>query len=486
MAPAFNIHDVFNQVDAWDAHTPDYSVISNGLGAASPSDSTVVMNGIANLTEHTPSLVAFVLANDVDRIYLGHSAAVYSANLFAPTTMDGMLVLISGSRSESCVALCLDGTATDKIVDTPVPSVATITGATAHAAPNPVMRVAAPNNQAPTVTVRRIIVLPSYVSGALLQAFPEGYLDQRRFYMAIQAALLNASLALIATWDPVLQWWTAACTDPCVLSVNLISPANPAQSVALEKWKSSTLAHLHGRVPHLGPGLTAAHLDSSMMKLQQTMVDNAQARMTFDRDRAVKTMADRHGEELTRTIMRLCDVTDEVNLPPVHTLLAKSPKGSAYGIVGAELQARALDSDLKVDEAAVPLVTPTLLDQVFCRYQPASPSGMEFGVGLTPFAIVCGGHKEMAAVRATIQKATFVEGVLPSLWLTPQPLSVPTSVCLPTRRWPSISSTVGPWWLMCSMGRTTQWRSLSGTVPASLAPRCPAFVRRIPTPRRCA
>jgi len=97
-------------------------------------------------------------------------------------------------------------------------------------------------------------------------------------------------------------------------------------------------------------------------------------------------------------------------LPPVHTLLAKSPKGSAYGIVGAELQARALDSDLKVDEAAVPLVTPTLLDQVFRRYQPASPSGMEFGVGLTPFAIICGGHKEMAAVRATIQKATFVEG----------------------------------------------------------------------------
>jgi len=50
------------------------------------------------------------------------------------------------------------------------------------------------------------------------------------------------------------------------------------------------------------------------------------------------------------------------------------------------------------------------LDQVFRRYQPASPSGMEFGVGLTPFAIICGGHKEMAAVRATIQKATFVEG----------------------------------------------------------------------------
>ena len=38
-----------------------------------------------------------------------------------------------------------------------------------------------------------------------------------------------------------------------------------------------------------------------------------------------------------------------------------------------------------------PTVTPKLVEDVFRSYQPA-PTGLEFGRGLSPFAVVCQGH----------------------------------------------------------------------------------------------
>ena len=55
-----------------------------------------------------------------------------------------------------------------------------------------------------------------------------------------------------------------------------------------------------------------------------------------------------------------------------------------------------------------PIVTPKLVNNVFCLYQPA-PTGLEFGQGLSPFAIVCQGHSGVKEVEMMVRDASLVE-----------------------------------------------------------------------------
>ena len=57
----------------------------------------------------------------------------------------------------------------------------------------------------------------------------------------------------------------------------------------------------------------------------------------------------------------------------------------------------------------MPIVTPKILDTVFRQHAPGG-TGLNFGEGLTPFAIVCEGHKDVAKVKALTKKAAMVEG----------------------------------------------------------------------------
>ena len=71
-------------------------------------------------------------------------------------------------------------------------------------------------------------------------------------------------------------------------------------AAAVENWKYKTLLALkqRGHGPH-GGAVTAAHLMTGISDLRQTLVDTNTDRMVFDRDRAVKTLEDKHGAELT-------------------------------------------------------------------------------------------------------------------------------------------------------------------------------------------
>ena len=55
-----------------------------------------------------------------------------------------------------------------------------------------------------------------------------------------------------------------------------------------------------------------------------------------------------------------------------------------------------------------PLATTKMVDDVFRSLNPSS-TGLTFGAGLTPFAMVCEGHQEMAAVSKLIKQAELAE-----------------------------------------------------------------------------
>ena len=70
---------------------------------------------------------------------------------------------------------------------------------------------------------------------------------------------------------------------------------------------------------------------------------------------------------------------------------------------------RAEQTALSIATINAPLPTPSLVDQVFRSYARGT-NGLTLGGGLTPFAIVCDGHSDIADVKALIKKAELVEG----------------------------------------------------------------------------
>ena len=90
---------------------------------------------------------------------------------------------------------------------------------------------------------------------------------------------------------------------------------------------------------------------------------------------------------------RFCAVAADNNLPECHRLLAKSTaKSWDYAILQNLFQERcAASATIPLTAANSPLATTTLVDDVFRSFSPAG-SGLIFGKGLSPFAIVCEGH----------------------------------------------------------------------------------------------
>ncbi len=60
--------------------------------------------------------------------------------------------------------------------------------------------------------------------------------------------------------------------------------------------------------------------------LCNTLDTNAQECLTFECDQNIKTFMDKHGDALCNRVHLYCNVSHEVDLPAVHSLLTKAPK----------------------------------------------------------------------------------------------------------------------------------------------------------------
>ena len=85
--------------------------------------------------------------------------------------------------------------------------------------------------------------------------------------------------------------------------------------------------------------------------------------------------------------------------------MAKSDgKARDYGIIQAAIEARVLEGDLPLTMVNCPMVTTSLVEEVYRQYQPCHP-GIAFAKGLSPFSMVCHGHPEQLAVSRALEKA---------------------------------------------------------------------------------
>ena len=361
MSVTFKISDIYSQADAWEAPNADYVAINASLGPDSALNRTQASTGIANLSTRTPIVVAFLLSANPDRIYLGHTVvAIYPGDPLATTPVDNSFIVLVGSQAESCIALALHDDATRKVNAAPVATLADIVAG--HQA-NPItLRVPLGNSQ-DVANVHRVLLLPPTVSGPLLTNNPRGYLDQAQFYDQLLSVIIDQGDPIVlALWEPV-RGRLVACGmhqtghhwrryhrrgGPLMhgrsrrQELEVQDPSRPQTAWLRTPWRAA---------------VTAAHLMTGISDLRQTLVDTNTDRMVFDRDRAVKTLEDKHGAELTKVILRLCGAADEAGLPPVHRLLAFGPKAAGYGIIASLIGARIQSRCVPMDPTGAPLVT---------------------------------------------------------------------------------------------------------------------------------
>ena len=75
---SFLFSDFFNDARAWTTWNPDYlHALLPRVGNAAAADRNVCARTIANMSEHTPTLVAFIDARNPDNISFAHSPVFY-------------------------------------------------------------------------------------------------------------------------------------------------------------------------------------------------------------------------------------------------------------------------------------------------------------------------------------------------------------------------------------------------------------------------
>jgi hypothetical protein len=122
-----------------------------------------------------------------------------------------------------------------------------------------------------------------------------------------------------------------------------------------------------------GPAVTSVAFAAGVTQLETAIRDTSAAAITYQRDASKKTFTEQHGPSIAQVIYNLCNVADDDHLPEVHRVLAQSPKGQAYAILGSFTEERVYASDVPLTASCLPLATTKMTDQVFHSSSPLVP-----------------------------------------------------------------------------------------------------------------
>jgi hypothetical protein len=415
-APTFSA--LYGDPTKWENAAADYPTLTAAFGHSATSVTAPnCRDGLVQLSNRTPVVLAFVSTAEPDYIYVAHSLTLFPADITDPTAMDGLAVGIVGDLPASCVPVVFTADFFTVIVATRAHNIATLQGPAGHGAIPPVFRTG-PHGAAAADTdelrTRRAMVMPPTVASvALANAPTDGRYSLLGFFNTfLQAPLASADAAVVATIAPLAEWWRLACTDRTAggtaVSHDLLAVTTPRSQARLSAWAARVKESQLARIGVGGPGLSNAAFAHGVAELKTTMENTHIATLEFERARNEKTFTDQHGAALALQMHRLCGVTSDADLPEVHNLLLKTAKGRVYGVLTSLFAQRTQASPVPLIVSSAPLATTKLVDDVFRTYMPGN-DGMTFGKGLSPFAIVCEGHDGIALVQKQIQQAQLLE-----------------------------------------------------------------------------
>ena len=342
----FNLDTYLNDADKWDVPDPDYltDILDGAVGGAPCATNTVVCaTNLLNLSAHTPVAMAYVHADEPDRIQVCHTLTRYPAVLGNPCAFDNLIVGFQGRSCDDCVAVTFPANTFTR-VDVRCLRLPAIVGAAGFGAGPPVLHTGphgAGVADTDELNVRRVMVFPPPAAGTIVEHAPEGSYTYQGFHnIILNVGLNHADAGIQALWVPVREWFRAACTltggagNPVSIAITPVPANTPNLNFRMNTFTSGVKRQLKNRNGIGGPGLTNNVFQAGVADIQTTLNTNATTRLQFERDRNDRSFTDRHGTQLADRMHRLCSVADDANLPECHRLLAKSTsKSRDYAIL---------------------------------------------------------------------------------------------------------------------------------------------------------
>ena len=401
----------------WENHNPDYTPVVDLVGAPSANNHSQVATTILGLAARTPTVLLFQIAGEDDYVYIGHTPTRFPEDpLDNANPFNDKVVVLVGDDLASAVPVVLPVAAFQRTNDTRCRNADVIAGNTMHTAAPPVLRdgpIAATVAEATEIRARRAMVVPPGMAHEFV-ATPGGRIGLAGLYTTfIQPAVTHADAAVQALGAPLRDWWRSACTNngagEAITRITPITAVGPATTMSLNRHVARVRTEILNKVGVGGPGLTTTAFDAGIANIRTVMEDTASARLQFERDRMHRSFTDKHGDALAGRMHTLCDCPDDDHLPEIHRLLAKSSsKSRDYAIISMQFVQQAQTSRVPLNSGCAPMATTKLVDEVFRSFRPGS-TGLTFGVGLSPFSIVCEGHAEMNQVTKMIKQAELTE-----------------------------------------------------------------------------
>ena len=413
---------ILNNAAFWDEPNPDYLTLTNVVSGAATSDHRTTSATILNLAARSPVAVAFTIAADSDRIYIGHTPTVFPADLAYPTVFDNHFLVLVGDNDDAVTSVAIPTAGfTRTTADVRCADMDGIIGANGFTHPTAVVLRQGPHAATAADTdmirARPVALLPSDLAGSAVEnADAGGSYSLPSFYARFLEAPLTAGGDAAARVAPLVEWFRVTCTQAGaagavtpVLSVAPMTSGIPGTLARLNLWTNRIRGASMAKLGAGGPGLTSAAFQAGITTMTTTLERNKDDTLAFHRAERDVSFADKHGDALSDRVFRFCLVTADVDLPEVHRLLVKSSKSREYGVVGALLAERANSSVLPIHSSSAPIATTRLVDDLFRTYMPGG-TGLDFGKGLSPFAVVCLGHHDAAGVQKLVKGASLVEG----------------------------------------------------------------------------
>ena len=105
---SFPFSDFFNDAGAWTTWHPDYlNTLVPLVGNAAASDRNVCSRTIVNMSEHTPTLVAFIDSRDNENVSFAHSPVFYPNDPTHNSAYNDHIVLLMGNDSGRAIPVAV-------------------------------------------------------------------------------------------------------------------------------------------------------------------------------------------------------------------------------------------------------------------------------------------------------------------------------------------------------------------------------------------
>jgi hypothetical protein len=212
-----------------------------------------------------------------------------------------------------------------------------------------------------------MILPPAQAALALAGASADGSYTLLGFFNRfLQGPLASVDPLVVTAIGPLAQWWRMASTNlaagTSVISSPLLLPTSPGEMLRLAAWSSRVKSNELLRVGMGGPALSNAAFALGVNELKTSLEGTHRATLEFERARQEKSFADTHGADLALYLHRLCGVTRDEDLPDVHNLLLRTPRGQVYAVLASLLAACAHESEVGLSMATAPIATTKLVD----------------------------------------------------------------------------------------------------------------------------